>query len=329
MVTGGAGYIGSNVVHQLLKNKYKVVIVDNLSTGHGELINPRAVFYKIDIKNRRSLEIVFKKHKISTVIHVAGFSLVDESRRKPRRYMDNNVTAGIRLLDTMLKNDCKEIIFSSSAAVYGNPQYLPITENHITLPISVYGETKMLFEKKLHEYDNKFGIKFLSLRYFNAGGCSDNNKYGERHKPESHLIPRIFKLARQNRAVTIFGNDYTTKDGTCIRDYVHVIDIAKAHILGINFLDTTRSSNTMNLGAGKGYSVGEVVDLCGKVVGHPLKINIASRRIGDPPVLIASNKKAKQLLRWVPQESIHSIIRSAWKFEKTTYRYGVAAIQHQ
>ncbi|MBN1494499.1 UDP-glucose 4-epimerase GalE [Candidatus Peregrinibacteria bacterium] len=316
LITGGAGYIGANIVDLLIKKKYKVVVIDNLSTGNKSLIHPDAIFYNVDISDKAKLEEIFRMHIIDTVIHLAALSSVGESAKKPKKYFKNNVKGGLNLLEAMVENECKKIIFSSSAAVYGNPQYVPINEDHPINPISIYGETKATFEEKLKLFDKQHDLKFLSLRYFNAGGSSDDNRFGEIHIPETHLIPSILKLAAKNREISIFGDDYDTKDGTCIRDYIHVVDIAEAHILGIEYLGNNAQSEMINLGTEKGYSVKEIINLCSKTLEKSVKSKIEPRRKGDPPILIASCGKAKKLLNWEHKKTIHHIIESAWKFEQ-------------
>lgn len=319
LVTGGAGYIGSNVINLLVNTHLnsKIFIIDNLSTGHKKLLNPKAKFLKIDLTNAKDVNSVFKKIRPDIVFHFGGVSQVGESNKNPEKYIKNNVIGGLSLLNAMAQFDCKKIIFSSSASVYGNPKKTPITEEHALKPISVYGETKVAFEKLLKSFEKTYGIKYLSLRYFNAGGASDNNKYGEIHVPETHLIPTILKLIKNGGVFNIFGNDYKTKDGTCVRDYVHVVDIARAHVLGMKYLaKKTSTSNVVNLGTRKGFSVKEVLNACEKITGKSLKIKISKRRVGDPDVLIASNSKAKKLLGWEPKKTIKDIVNSAWKFEK-------------
>ena len=320
LVTGGAGYIGSNVVNMLVNMGLdaQIFIVDNLSTGHRKSLNPKAKFFKVNLTDFKALRDVFKKIKPDVVFHFGGVSQVGESNKKPKKYIKNNVIGGLSLLNSMAQFDCKKIIFSSSASVYGNPKKIPITESHPLSPISVYGETKVAFEKLLESFRKTYGIKYLSLRYFNAGGASENNKYGEIHDPETHLIPTILKSIKKGSAFNVFGDDYKTNDGTCVRDYVHVIDIAKAHVLGMKYLNKkTSSSETINLGTGKGFSVKEILTACEKVTGKKIKVNISERRKGDPATLIASNSKAKKILDWKPEKTINDIVKSAWKFEKS------------
>ncbi len=315
LVTGGAGYIGSNVVDLLIKT-HKVIVVDNLSTGHKRLLHPEALFYELDILDKEKLQDVFKKHSINTVLHLAAFSSVGESEQNPEKYFKNNVEGSVNLLEVMLNANCKKIIFSSSAAVYGKPKYSPIDEEHPLDPISVYGETKAIIEERLHVLNKQEGLEFLSLRYFNAGGSSEEKLYGEIHEPETHLIPSVLKAARAGKEIHLFGNDYATKDGTCIRDYVHVTDIAQAHVLGIDYLEKKGPSQAINLGTERGFSVKEILALCEETVARPLKVKVEGRRKGDPPTLVASNKKAANLLNWRPQKTIRDIIESAWRFEQ-------------
>jgi len=323
LVTGGAGYIGSNTVKLLIETGAKespvrVVIIDNLLTGHKELVHPKAVFYEIDLLDYKKLKEIFLKYKFDTVIHFAGVSQVEESEKNPKKYFSNNVLGGLNLLKVMAETGCRKIIFSSSASVYGEPLRIPIDEDHPIKPISTYGKTKAIFEESLRYFDKLYGIKYLSLRYFNAGGSSDDHKFGEIHNPETHLIPTVLKLAKQNKIVHIFGDDYKTPDGTCVRDYIHVVDLAKAHIKAMKYLnseDPRHESAVINLGSSKGFSVKEIIDLCGKAMGKKIKTKISPRRKGDPETLIASNKKAKHLLKWKPEKTIYDIVESAWKFE--------------
>lgn len=317
LVTGGAGYIGSVVVDLLLNNGMgEVFIVDNLSTGHKELINKKAKFFEADLIDPENLKRIFKKVKPEIVMHFAGLSQVGESNKMPEKYHMNNVFGGECLLKAMLESGCKKIVFSSSAAVYGEPLEIPITEKHVLRPISVYGETKVLFEEMLRTYDKDFGIKSLCLRYFNAGGASENGLFGEMHEPESHLIPNILKAAKKGGEFKLFGDDYETKDGTCIRDYIHVEDLARAHIFGAKYLLKGGKYETVNLGTGEGFSVKEIVDVCRKVTGKKFEVLIESRRVGDPAVLVAGNEKAGKLLLWKPEKSIKEIVESAWRYEE-------------
>jgi len=316
LVTGGAGYIGSNIVKVLIDKGYKVVILDSLVTGKEKLIHPDAAFCNVDLLDLEAVRKIFAENTIDTVLHFAGYSLVGESQKDPQKYYENNVLGGLILLRVMEEFECKKIIFSSSAAVYGVPRYIPIDEKHQLKPINVYGETKVLFEKMLEYYSGKNELKYLSLRYFNAGGASDCGKYGEMHDPETHLIPNVLKAILAGEPVNVFGDDYETEDGTCVRDYVHVVDLAEAHLKGVEYLDHEEStSEIINLGSGKGFSVKQILDACGKVTGKDVKVVVAEKRAGDPPVLIAGFDKAKSVLGWSPARSVYDIVESAWKFE--------------
>lgn len=317
LVTGGAGYIGSVVVDMLLNNGMgEVFIVDNLSTGHKELINKKAKFFEEDLTNLEGLKKIFNEVKPEIVMHFAGLSQVGESNKVPEKYHRNNVFGGECLLKAMVESACKKIVFSSSAAVYGEPVEIPISEKHVLKPISVYGETKALFEEMLRNYDRDYGIKSLCLRYFNAGGASENGEFGEMHEPESHLIPNVLKAAQKGGEFKLFGDDYETKDGTCVRDYIHVTDLAEAHVLAAKYLLNGGGSEVVNLGTGEGFSVKEIVDVCKKVTEKKFEVLIEARRVGDPAVLVASNEKAGKLLLWKPEKSIKEIVESAWGYEE-------------
>ncbi len=313
LVTGGAGYIGSVVVDMLVSNDIgEVFIVDNLSTGHKEAVNKKAKFFEADLTDSEALKIIFNEVKPEIVMHFAGLSQVGESNKEPEKYHRNNVFGGECLLKAMVANGCKKIVFSSSAAVYGEPMEIPISEMHALKPISVYGETKVLFEEMLDNFDSVHGLKSICLRYFNAGGSSENGQFGEMHEPESHLIPNVLKAAKNGSEFKLFGDNYETKDGTCVRDYIHVVDLAKAHLLAAKYLLSGGQSDTINLGTGKGFSVKEIVEICKDVTGKNFNIKIEDRRAGDPAVLVASNEKAGKLFQWKPEKSIKEIVESAW-----------------
>lgn len=309
-VTGGAGYIGSHVVKKLVKSGHDVLVYDNLSKGHKESVNKKALFIKGDLSDKSKLNSVFEKYKIDSVMHFAGFIEAGESMIKPKKYFANNVVNGINLLDVMVKNNVKKIIYSSSAGVYGNPERIPVKEEDETKPVNVYGETKLMFENKLKWYDKIHNLKFTALRYFNAAGS--DGELGEDHNPETHLIPLILKAALNDSKIKIFGTDYPTKDGTCIRDYIYVVDLADAHILALKNLKS--ESKIYNLGSEKGYSVREVIDMVKKVTGKNIKVIESERRKGDPAVLVASSKKIKKELGWKPKYNIKDMIKSAWEW---------------
>jgi UDP-glucose 4-epimerase len=313
LVTGGAGYVGSIVVEELIKEGFEVVVLDNLQEGHRSAILPEAEFIKADINDIEAVDHVFKRFDIQAVMHLAADSLVELSMTDPKRYFQNNVVAGINLLNSMLKHDVKSFIYSSSAAVYGEPISLPIDETHPQMPLNPYGETKLMFERILKWYGKAYSIKHISLRYFNAAGASE--RLGEDHRPETHLIPRVIKAAMNNtNPVTIFGDDYATRDGTCIRDYVHVIDIAQAHILALKKINEL-GDRAYNLGSSKGYSVLEVVQEVFKVSGFNVPIKYSQRRPGDPAVLVAGSTLARSELGWNPKFSnLDIIVESAWEW---------------
>lgn len=318
LVLGGAGYIGSHTVYELIDNGEDVVIIDNLQTGHKEAIHPKARFYKGDIRDREFLDDVFKKEKIDAVIHFAACSLVGESMEKPLKYYDNNLCGTKILLDSMVANGIDKIVFSSTAATYGEPEKVPILETDRTEPTNTYGETKLSMEKMFKWVGKAHGIRYVSLRYFNACGAHISGQIGEDHNPESHLIPLILQVPNGKREyISIFGDDYDTKDGTCVRDYIHVTDLAQAHILAVKYLQSGNESNIFNLGNGVGFTVKEVIDTARKVTSHPIPAKITPRRAGDPAQLIASSEKAKEILGWTPEHnSLEEIISTAWNWHK-------------
>lgn len=318
LVLGGAGYIGSHTVYELIEQGQETVVIDNLQTGHLDAIHPDAKFYQGDIRDKEFLDNVFKKEKIDAVIHFAANSLVAESMTDPLKYYDNNLYGTMILLKSMVENNINKIIFSSTAATYGEPENIPIKETDKTEPINTYGETKLSMEKMFKWVSEAHNIKFVSLRYFNAAGAHKSGKIGEDHNPETHLIPLILQVPNNKREnIKIFGDDYETKDGTCIRDYIHVTDLAQAHILAIEYLKKTGKSDIFNLGNGVGFSVKEIIETARKVTGHPIPSVICPRRFGDPAQLIASNKKAEQILGWKPvYVNPEDIIASAWKWHK-------------
>lgn len=316
LVTGAAGYIGSVVTYELLNEGHNVIALDNLAKGHREAVDSRAIFVHIDLGNTEKLEQVFKKYQVDAVMHLAAESLVGESMLLPQKYFHTNTVSGIALLDAMLKYDVKKIIFSSSAATYGNPRSIPIDESHPTIPINPYGESKLIFERIMHWYGVAYGLNYISLRYFNAAGASDN--CGEDHQPETHLIPNVLKAAfGQIEHIKVFGTDYPTKDGTCIRDYIHISDIARAHILALKKLGGQPHHRIYNLGNGNGYSVFQIIEAVRGVTGLNIPVVNYPRRPGDPPSLIASSSLAKLELGWEPEYSqIEDIVASAWKWSK-------------
>ncbi len=319
LVLGGAGYIGSHTVYELIDAGEDVVIVDNLQTGHKGALHPKARFYKGDIRDEKFLDDLFNKEKIDSVIHFAANSLVGESMIDPLKYYDNNLYGTMILLKSMVKNGIEKIVFSSTAATYGEPEKTPIFEKDRTEPTNTYGETKLSMEKMFKWVSKAHGLRYVSLRYFNACGAHVSGKIGEDHSPETHLIPLILQVPNGKREhIGIFGDDYQTPDGTCIRDYIHVTDLAQAHILAVKYLNKGNESDIFNLGNGVGFSVKEVIETARKVTGHPIPAKISKRRAGDPAILIASSDKAKSILGWNPSHnSLDEIIETAWKWHKT------------
>lgn len=318
LVLGGAGYIGAHTVYKLIDKGEDVVIIDNLQTGYIEAVHPNARFYKGDIRDKEFLDSVFEKEKIDSVIHFAANSLVGESMEKPLKYYDNNLCGTKILLDAMVEHGIDKIVFSSTAATYGEPERIPILETDKTEPTNTYGETKLSMEKMFKWVGKAHGLRYVSLRYFNACGAHKSGSIGEAHNPESHLIPLILQVPNGQRdAISIFGEDYETKDGTCVRDYIHVTDLAQAHILAVRYLEFGNDSNIFNLGNGIGFTVKEVVECARKVTRHPIPAVISPRRAGDPAQLIASSDKAKNILGWRPEHAdLEEIIASAWKWHK-------------
>ncbi|MBA3352149.1 MAG: UDP-glucose 4-epimerase GalE [Blastocatellia bacterium] len=315
LVTGGAGYIGSVVVDETLRAGHQTVVYDNLVKGHREMVSPDAIFVEGDLFDRTLLEQTFRDNRIEAVIHMAAYSLVGESVADPAKYYMNNVVAGISLIDTMRGCDISKIVFSSTAAVYGEPEKQPIEEGDRTAPTNPYGDTKLAFEQALGAYERSYGLRYASLRYFNAAGASE--RCGEMHDPETHLIPLVLQVAAGERvAIDIFGDDYPTQDGTCVRDYIHVIDLARAHIQALAILDNR--SSIFNLGCGgEGYSVKEVVDAARAVTGKDIPVRVAERRAGDPAVLIASSERIRAELGWQPEfQDLRVIIESAWRWNE-------------
>ncbi len=318
LVLGGAGYIGSHTAYELIERGEDVVIVDSLETGYLEAVHPKARFYQGDIRDRSFIDRVFEQEKIDAVIHFAANSLVGESMVNPLKYYDNNLCGTKVLLESMVAHKIDKIVFSSTAATYGEPERVPILETDRTCPTNTYGETKLSMEKMFHWTEVAHGLKYVSLRYFNACGAHKSGAIGEAHNPETHLIPLILQVPNGKReAISIYGDDYDTKDGTCVRDYIHVTDLAQAHILAVEYLMKGNESNIFNLGSGVGFTVMEVIEAARKVTGHPIKAEIHPRRAGDPAKLIASSEKAKTTLGWKPEYTdLEVIIGSAWNWHK-------------
>jgi UDP-glucose 4-epimerase len=315
MVTGGAGYIGSIVTEQLINDGHDVVVYDDLSKGHRESVMPEAAFVEADLLDGRALRSALELHDVQAVVHMAARSLVGESVADPAAYYQTNVVGGLVLLDAMRAVGIQSLVFSSTAAVYGEPAKQPIEESDPICPTNPYGETKWAFEGALRQYDRAYGLKYVSLRYFNAAGASD--RFGEQHDPETHLIPLVLQAALgRTKEVVIFGNDYPTNDGTCIRDYIHVTDLARAHVLALDALMQGSDSRIYNLGCGGGgYSVREVIDVAQSICGAEIPTRIGPRRPGDPAVLVASSERIARELGFRPQYSdLHEIVRSAWQW---------------
>lgn len=318
LVLGGAGYIGSHTALELVKAGNEVVIADNLVTGYRKAIPEGAKFYEGDLRDFDFLNKLFQQEKIDAVIHFAAYSLVGESVTNPLKYYDNNLYGTKVLLKAMVKNNVGKIVFSSTAATYGEPENIPILETDRTCPTNPYGETKLAMEKMFKWTAEAHGLRYVSLRYFNACGADESGTIGEAHNPESHLIPLILQVPNGKReTISIYGTDYDTPDGTCIRDYIHVTDLAQAHILAVQYLNNGGESDIFNLGNGVGYSVREVIETARKVTGHPIPATETSRRAGDPARLVASSEKAKSVLGWKPvHDSLEEIIASAWNWHK-------------
>ena len=318
LVCGGAGYIGSHTVYELIERGHSVVVVDSLIKGHKAAVHNDSKFYLGDIREEEFMDRVFKENNIDAVIDFAAFSLVGESVNEPFKYYENNVYGTLKLLEAMERAGVKKIVFSSTAATYGEPENDIIVESDKTNPTNPYGETKLTVEKMLKWADNAYGIKFVALRYFNAAGAHISGKIGEDHSPETHLIPIILQTALgQREKMFIFGDDYDTPDGTCVRDYIHVTDLADAHIKALEKLFKTNESGIYNLGNGKGFSVKEVIEKAKKVTGKDFKVEIEARRNGDPSTLIASSEKAIKELGWKPKfNTLDKIIETAWNWHK-------------
>lgn len=315
LVTGGAGYIGSHAVAALLERGEEVVVVDNLQQGHQEAVLGGKL-YVGDLRDADFLAKVFEENDIDGVIHFAANSLVGESMQNPGKYYHNNVYGTLCLLEQMNKAGVKRIVFSSTAATYGEPERVPIDEFDRTLPTNAYGETKLAMERMIRWFDVAHGIKFVSLRYFNAAGAHEGGRIGEDHSPETHLVPLVLQVALgQREFISVFGDDYATEDGTCIRDYIHVSDLADAHLLALDRIRQGGESGIYNLGCGNGYSVKQVIDVSRRVTGHAIPAKIEPRRAGDPATLVASSRRAREELGWKPKrENLEDIIASAWQW---------------
>ena len=326
LVTGGAGYIGSHCVLALIKQGYKVVIFDNFSTGHKTTAETLMQYgdvslYEGDLLEYTSLNEVFKSFDIDAVIHFAAFSQVAESVKNPQKYYINNVCGTVNLLKSMLENGVKKIVFSSTAATYGEPRYTPIDENHPQNPINPYGQTKLTIEKIMDDYDKAYDLRSVRLRYFNVAGADSEGRVGEWHEPETHLIPNILKSTfAGGKTFEMYGTDYNTKDGTCVRDYINVEDLADAHILALEYLNKGGETNFFNLGTNDGNSVKDVFRTSEIVTGKKIDLRTCPRRDGDPAVLVADNTKARRILHWQPKRDLTQSIQTAYDWEKKTYK---------
>ncbi|MCM3042218.1 UDP-glucose 4-epimerase GalE [Paenibacillus motobuensis] len=313
LVTGGAGYIGSHTVAELLEQGKEVVVIDNLQTGHKDALLGGKL-YEGDLRDKELLKRLFAENEIEAVIHFAANSLVGESMKDPVKYFDNNVYGTLCLLEAMDKANVRKIVFSSTAATYGEPEKVPIEESDPTHPTNVYGETKLTMERMMAWFDQVLDIKYVALRYFNAAGAHTSGKIGEDHDPETHLVPLILQTALGQRdSIKIFGDDYNTPDGTCIRDYIHVSDLADAHLRAVEYLLGGGDSDVFNLGSGQGFSVKEMIEAVREITGRDFPVQVTPRRAGDPAVLVASSDKARSVLGWKPsRDNLQDIIGSAW-----------------
>ncbi len=316
LVTGGAGYIGSVTVERFRDMGKAVVVIDDLHRGHRSAVDPDVPFYRGQVGDRALVTRITQEHKIEACVHFAALAYVGESVSEPARYFENNVAQGIVLLDVLVSAGVRRMVFSSTCATYGEPKQIPIAETCPQWPVNPYGWSKLMVERMLGSYDKSYGLKFVALRYFNAAGATERR--GEHHEPESHLVPNVLSAALgEARELAVFGNDYPTPDGTAIRDYVHVADLAEAHIRALDYLERTGESDFFNLGTGHGYSVLEVIECARKVTGSPIPVRIAARRAGDPPKLVADAAKAEGTLRWKPAASdLASILRSQWDWRR-------------
>ncbi len=318
LVIGGAGYIGSHNVRALLARNEEVVVLDNLSTGHRQAVPDGVAFYQGDLRCEADLERVFTEQQIEAVLHFAAFIEVGESMTRPLKYFDNNVVGMISLLEAMERHGVDKLVFSSTAAVYGEPDRVPIEEDDKKAPANPYGESKLMMEHIMEWSHRATNIRSVTLRYFNVGGAFEDASIGEDHRPESHLIPLILQVPLGRREhINVFGNDYDTEDGSCVRDYLHVMDLADAHMKAIDYLRAGNDSLVCNLGNGQGFSVLEMVEAARRVTGHPVPAKIAARRPGDPARLVASSDRARRVLGWTPTHGIEEIIRTAWQWHQS------------
>ena len=317
LVTGGAGYIGSIVTAELVESGEQVMVFDNLSMGHRQAVHPSATFVQGDLADRAALDSVFATHHVDAVMHFASYTLVGESMKQPFKYIGDNVTNGLNLLQAAVQAGVRRFILSSTANLFDQPERMPIDEEERIIPGSPYGESKFILERMLHWLDRIYGMRYAALRYFNAAGAAPDGLRGEDHTPELHLIPRVLKVALgQLDEIVVFGDDYPTRDGTCVRDYIHVVDLAQAHILALRALD--QGSRTYNLGNGQGFTVKEVIETAREVTGHPIPAKVGPRRPGDPATLIASSEKIRRELGWEPRyPELRTIVETAWNWHRT------------
>jgi UDP-glucose 4-epimerase len=317
LVTGGAGYIGSHFVKVLKKYNKKIVVADNLSRGHKESIPDDVDFVKVDLKNYEDTKNIFSKFDIDSIVHFAAYAYVGESVENPEMYYENNVLGSFNLIRAAKNAGVKKIVFSSTCSLYGNPINIPINEAEPTKPINPYAYTKLFIEKILADFDTAYGMKFVALRYFNAAGADFDGEIGESHFPEPHLIPLVLFTALKKRDfISIYGDNYNTPDGTCIRDYIHIYDLADAHVKALEYLENGNNSNIFNLGTGSGYSVKEIIDSAKEITGLEIPYKVSDRRPGDPDILVADNKKAKEILGWSPKYNLKNILSSAFNWHK-------------
>jgi len=316
LVTGGAGYIGSIVSEELVRRGERVIVFDNLYTGHRQAVPPEATFVYGDLADRAALRAVFERFAIEAVMHFASYTLVGESVAHPFMYLGENVTNGLNLLQEAVEHGVRRFILSSTANLFDDPLRMPIDEDERIVPGSPYGESKHILERILHWLDRIYGLRYAALRYFNAAGASPSGERGEDHAVETHLIPLVLQVALgQRQSITIFGDDYPTRDGTCVRDYIHVTDLAQAHILALEALDS--GSRTYNLGNGQGFTVSEVIETCRQVTGHPIPAQVGPRRSGDPAVLVASSERIRRELGWSPRyPDLRTIVEHAWEWHR-------------
>jgi UDP-glucose 4-epimerase len=317
LVTGGAGYIGSHMVRMLLEEGLEPIVIDSLETGHRVFVPKKVKFFKGDLRKKNDIQTVFKRCKIDAVIHFAASLIVPESMVDPIKYYDNNIASTLNLVQSMREANVKKMIFSSTAAVYGDVKKVPVREDAPTVPESPYGMSKLMSERILEDIAKAHDLRYIILRYFNVAGSHEALGIGIRHSKVTHLIPSVLRVAnRRQKKITIFGNDYKTHDGSCIRDYIYVVDLCRAHLCGLQGLDRGVKSDVFNLGCGNGFSVKEVIETARAITGKTIPITIGQRRPGDPPKVVASSRKAERILKWKPQATLRKIIQTSWDWER-------------